>query len=146
MFKGNLSNNLICIYWFSLMHSQSTNSICKITEFPLQSTSILQLNAFTSLRLFLFTLNNVPDILICLSHCHLYIDGMQIFKLKICGFLLQHFVNGQPSDRYPDPIPASNYEVVTPCRKPPAKRPLNFSSTPAYESKRQILSTVPYKE
>jgi hypothetical protein len=62
--------------------------------------------------------------------------------------VLQHFVNGRPSEKYPDPIPASRYEVPTPCRKAPTKRALHSDqiNVPVSASKRRILTTISSNE
>lgn len=64
------------------------------------------------------------------------------------SILTMHFIDGAPTDRYPDPISAvaTSYDSVTPAHKPPTKRvdactvTRNASCESTYSSNRQILA------
>ena len=51
----------------------------------------------------------------------------------------QHFVDGQPSAKYLDPVPATSYDTVTPSRKPSTLRHYPSSKSSLKAAKQRIL-------
>lgn len=55
---------------------------------------------------------------------------------------MQHFLEGKPTERFPDPVPADSTpnNTCTPARKPPKRRPL--SEPPLSRKKRIVLNEL----
>ena len=57
--------------------------------------------------------------------------------------MYKHFLEGKPSEKYPDPFPALSYDTLTPSRKPSARRKLLFSWSASKElSLRESMQIV----
>ncbi|CAG2257337.1 unnamed protein product [Mytilus edulis] len=58
--------------------------------------------------------------------------------LFVCS---KHFVDGVPSERYPDPMPALSHEKITPCRKRPTQRAYTTNTFSAPTCKKRLIDT-----
>ncbi|VDI67899.1 Hypothetical predicted protein [Mytilus galloprovincialis] len=58
--------------------------------------------------------------------------------LFVCS---KHFVDGVPSERYPDPMSALSHEKITPCRKRPTQRDYTTNTFSAPTCKKRLIDT-----